>query len=93
MILRIPCITLLCYRLWITESMQGKVESLVQLPNWECEQCILQWTYRNGKKTIAILTSITHSCYVQEETRTLAMEPVERLNISVPVQIFLYLVV
>ena len=82
---------MLCYRLWITESMQGKVESLVQLPNWECDQCILQWTYRNGKKFIAILTSI--SCFVQEETLELAMEPVERLKHSVLVQIFLYLVV
>ena len=70
-----------------------KIESLVQLPNWECDQCILQWTYKNGKKIIAILTSITDSFYVQEETGELAMEPVERLNISVLVQIFLYLVV
>jgi len=36
-------------KFWITEDMEGKIESLVQLPNWECDQCILQWTYRNGR--------------------------------------------
>ena len=86
---------MLCHRLWITDDMgdDAKIESLVQLPNWECDQCILQWTYRNGKKIIAILTSITDICYVQEKTGELAMEPVEKLNISVLAQIFLYLVV
>ena len=52
----IVSIIMLCSRLWITEEMQGKVESLVQLPNWECDQCILQWTYRNGKIIIVNIT-------------------------------------
>ena len=25
------------------------LDTLVRLPHWECEQCILQWTYRNGE--------------------------------------------
>jgi len=38
-------------KLWVTDAMGGNpiVESLVKLPDWECEQCILQWTYRNGR--------------------------------------------
>ena len=43
-------------RLWIPDGIQGKIESLVQLPNWECDQCILQWTYRNGRITIINIT-------------------------------------
>ena len=44
-------------RLWITDAMGGNpiVESLVKLPDWECEQCILQWTYRNGENTYLML--------------------------------------
>ena len=26
-----------------------KVTAHVKLPDWECSQCILQWTYRNGR--------------------------------------------
>ena len=47
---------MLCSRLWIPDGIQGKIESLVQLPNWECDQCILQWTYRNGRITIINIT-------------------------------------
>ena len=43
-ILGIASIIMLCSRFWITKGMRGKIESLVQLPNWECDQCILQWT-------------------------------------------------
>ena len=48
-ILGIASIIMLCSRLWIPDGIEGKIESLVQLPTWECDQCILQWTYRNGK--------------------------------------------
>eukprot|EP00090_Calanus_glacialis_P015438 TRINITY_DN24376_c0_g1_i1.p1 TRINITY_DN24376_c0_g1~~TRINITY_DN24376_c0_g1_i1.p1 ORF type:complete len:350 (-),score=50.99 TRINITY_DN24376_c0_g1_i1:118-1071(-) len=38
-------------KLWVTEAMGGdpKIDALVKLPDWECEHCILQWTYRNGR--------------------------------------------
>merc|ERR1711868_339260 len=37
-------------KFWITDEMgSGKFSTQVQLPMWECEQCILQWTYRNGR--------------------------------------------
>jgi len=38
-------------KLWITDAMGGSptVQAMVRLPAWECDQCILQWTYRNGR--------------------------------------------
>ena len=37
-------------KFWITDAMgSGKFSTKVQLPMWECEQCIMQWTYRNGR--------------------------------------------
>jgi len=34
----------------VTEAMgPGKFSAQVKLPEVECEQCILQWTYRNGR--------------------------------------------
>jgi len=34
------------YRFPVTDA--GEMELMVRLPEWECEQCILQWTYTAG---------------------------------------------
>jgi len=37
-------------KFWITDEMgTGEMTGHVTLPMWECDQCILQWTYRNGR--------------------------------------------
>ena len=37
-------------KFWITDAMgTGKMTTQVRLPMMECEQCVLQWTYRNGR--------------------------------------------
>ena len=37
-------------KFWITDAMgTGEMTGHVTLPQWECDQCILQWTYRNGR--------------------------------------------
>ena len=37
-------------KFWITDAMgTGQFSTRVRLPLWECDQCVLQWTYRNGR--------------------------------------------
>ena len=36
-------------KLWIEDVGSGFFSAAVRLPDLECSQCILQWTYRNGR--------------------------------------------
>ena len=36
-------------KLWIEDVGSGLFSAAVRLPDLECSQCILQWTYRNGR--------------------------------------------
>ena len=36
-------------KLWIEDVGSGLFNAAVRLPDLECSQCILQWTYRNGR--------------------------------------------
>ena len=37
-------------KFWITDAMgNNKISAQFRLPMWTCDQCILQWTYRNGR--------------------------------------------
>lgn len=42
------------------EMGNSKIDVTLRLPNWECDQCILQWTYRNGKE--ANMKRVKNNC-------------------------------
>ena len=59
-----------------TEMGNGPIDVKLRLPDWQCEQCILQWTYTAGNLSCTFCVSTLFNGY-QEIAGANAQEGVE----------------